>query len=129
MVAVVTLVHGKPGAYGISYPDFQGCVSGGETIDEALRRGREGLAFHVESMVEEGEKLPRVRDVAEIKADPEFAEDFEDAIIAVVDLELPSRVVRLNISLDESLVLRIDRAAEALGESRSGFLAEAATFW
>ena len=64
----------------------------------------------------------------EIKADPEFAEDFEDAIIAVVDLELPSRVVRLNISLDESLVLRIDRAAEALGESRSGFLAEAATF-
>jgi predicted RNase H-like HicB family nuclease len=49
MVAVVALVHGEPGAYSISFPDFQGCVAGGATVDEALRRGREALAFHVEA--------------------------------------------------------------------------------
>ncbi|MPZ58459.1 MAG: ribbon-helix-helix protein, CopG family [Rhizobiales bacterium] len=125
MVAVVALVHGTAGAYGISYPDFQGCVSGGATVDEALRRGRETLAFHIESLVEDGEALPRVRDFAEIASDPEFAEDLRDAIVAAVDVELPGKSVRVNISMDENLLARADRAAQAAGESRSGFLANA----
>src|SRR5215471_889706 len=126
MVAVVALVHGKPGAYGISFPDFPGCVSGGESVDEALRRGRDALDFHVESMMEVGEALPKIRDIAEIRADPEFVEDFADALIAVVDAEVPAKAVRVNISIDERLLDRIDRAAQATGETRSGFMATAA---
>jgi predicted RNase H-like HicB family nuclease len=84
MAAVVALVHGAPGAYGISFPDFPGCIAGGGTIDETVRRGREALDFHVESMIAVGEPLPRARDIAEIKADPTFAGDFADALVAVV---------------------------------------------
>jgi hypothetical protein len=101
-------------------------VSGGKTVDEALQRGREGLAFHIESMMQEGLALPHVRDIADIKADPEFAADMKGAIVALVDVELPGRSVRLNISMDENLVARVDRAAAAAGESRSAFLATAA---
>ncbi|MBV8753218.1 MAG: type II toxin-antitoxin system HicB family antitoxin [Hyphomicrobiales bacterium] len=126
MVAVVALVHGKPGAYGISFPDFPGCVSGGATVDESLRRGRDALDFHVESMIEVGEPLPKIRDIAEIKADPEYADDFADAMVTVVDAEVPAKAVRVNISIDERLLDRIDRAAEASGETRSGFFAAAA---
>jgi predicted RNase H-like HicB family nuclease len=126
MVAVVALVHGAPGAYGISFPDFQGCIAGGDTVDEALRRGRDALDFHVESMIEVGEALPRIRDIAEIRADPDFAEDFVDGLVAVVDADLPTKAVRVNISIDERLLDRIDRAAEATGETRSGFIAAAA---
>jgi predicted RNase H-like HicB family nuclease len=125
MVAVVGLVHGASGAYGISFPDFQGCIAGGATIDEALRRGRDALDFHVESMIEVGEALPKVRDIAGIRADPSFAEDFADALVAVVDVDLPAKPVRVNISIDERLLERIDRAAEASGETRSGFIATA----
>jgi len=126
MVAVVALVHGVPGAYGISFPDFQGCIAGGRSVDEALRRGRDALDFHVESMIEVGEALPTVRDIAEIRSDPEFAGDFADALVAVVDADLPAKAVRVNISIDERLLERIDRAAEATGETRSGFIAAAA---
>jgi predicted RNase H-like HicB family nuclease/uncharacterized protein (DUF1778 family) len=126
MVAVVALVHGKPGAYGISFPDFPGCVSGGVTVDEALRRGRDALDFHVESMTEVGEPLPKIRDITEIKADPEHGEDFVDAMVTVVDAEVPAKAVRVNISIDERLLDRIDRAAQATGETRSGFMAAAA---
>lgn len=125
MVAVVGLLHGAPGAYGISFPDFQGCIAGGATIDEALRRGRDALDFHVESMIEVGEALPKVRDIAGIRADPIFAENFADALVAVVDVDLPAKPVRVNISIDERLLERIDRAAEASGETRSGFIATA----
>ena len=36
----VAFVHrdDKPG-FGISFPDFPGCVSDGDTIDETIRRG------------------------------------------------------------------------------------------
>jgi predicted RNase H-like HicB family nuclease len=125
MVAVVGLVHGAPGAYGISFPDFPGCIAGGSTIDEALRRGRDALDFHVESMNEVGEALPRVRDIVEIRADPEFSDDFADALVTVVDADLPAKAVRVNISIDERLLDRIDRAAQATGETRSGFIAAA----
>ena len=33
--------------YGISFPDCPGCVSVGDSVDEAIRHGREALAFHV----------------------------------------------------------------------------------
>ena len=71
------------GAYGISFPDFPGCVAGGETIDEARRRGRDALGFHVESMIEVGEVLPAIRNIAEIKDDPEYAEEFANAVVAL----------------------------------------------
>jgi predicted RNase H-like HicB family nuclease len=83
MAAVVALVHGVPGAYGVSFPDFPGCVAGGETIDEALRRGRGALDFHVESMIEVGEALPEIRDIAEIRSDGDYAEDFAGAVVAL----------------------------------------------
>jgi predicted RNase H-like HicB family nuclease len=85
VIAVVSLVHGVPGAYGVSFPDFPGCIAGGTTVDEALRRGREALDFHVESMTEVGEPLPQMRDLAEIKADPDYAEDLADAVLAVTE--------------------------------------------
>src|ERR1051326_3734245 len=119
MVAVIALGHGKLGAYGISVPDFAGCISGGESIDEALRRGRDALDFHVESMIEVGEALPKIRDVAEIKADPDYAEDFANAVLAVVEAEVPAKAVRVNISIDERLLDRIDRAVQATGETRT----------
>jgi predicted RNase H-like HicB family nuclease len=85
MVAVVALVHGRPGAYGISFPDFPGCIAGGKTVDEALRRGRDALDFHIESMMAVGERLPKIRDLAEIEADPDYNDDFADMVVTVTE--------------------------------------------
>jgi predicted RNase H-like HicB family nuclease len=125
MAAIVALIRGEPGAYGISFPDFGGCISGGASIEEALRRGREALTFHIEGMESVGEPLPKLREVAQIKGDPEFTDDFADAIVALVDVDLLARAVRVNISIDERLLERADRAADAAGETRSGYIAVA----
>lgn len=59
------------------------------------------------------------------KSDP----DFQGGYWMLVDIDLTkvrSRAVRLNISLPENLVQRIDSAARSRGQSRSPFLASAA---
>jgi len=120
------LVHEEDGTYGVSFPDFPGCVSGGRTLDEALARGQEALAFHIAGIIEDGDPLPLLRSLGELKADPVFVEDSEGAAIAAVPVELPGQAVRVNVSIDERLLESIDRAARAAGQSRSAFLAEAA---
>ncbi len=85
----VALIHGdnEPG-FGIGFPDFPGCVSDGDTVEEAIRRGREALAFHIESMAEDGEDIPCPRARSEIEADPDMAEWLEGARrIVCVDVD------------------------------------------
>jgi predicted RNase H-like HicB family nuclease len=126
MAAVYALIHEEEGVFGISFPDFPGCVSGGSTAEEALQKGAQALAFHVAGMVEDGDTLPVPRTLKQLRANAAFRADASGATIALVPFDPPGKAVRLNISLEERLVEQVDRAAEAAGQSRSAFLAEAA---
>ena len=44
--------------YGVSFPDFPGCVTAGSTLDEAYAMAKEALQFHIDGLVEDGEKFP-----------------------------------------------------------------------
>ena len=122
---VLALIHEHNGIYGVSFPDFPGCTTGATDLDEAMRKAAEVLAFHAEGLAEDG-ALPVPRTLAALRRDAEFRRDAEDAMVAMVPYQPPSRAVRINITLEESLLSRIDSAAQAGGETRSGFLAEAA---
>jgi predicted RNase H-like HicB family nuclease len=126
VMTTYALIHEEAGSFGISFPDFPGCIATGRSEDEVLRRGAQALAFHVEGMIEDGDKLPQLRSLAELRSDPDFREDSADAIIAVVDFDPPGRAIRVNISMEERLLESVDRAAAAAGQSRSAFLADAA---
>jgi predicted RNase H-like HicB family nuclease len=106
--------------FGVTFPDFPGCVTTGETVQQAAVFAAEALAFHVEGMVEDGDTIPD-------PSAPDVAIDGEGSVVArvLVPVEVPGRVVRANISLDEGLLSRLDNAAAAAGMSRSGFIAEA----
>ncbi len=126
MTRVVMLIHGEAGNYGASFPDFPGATTGADDLDGLYRKAAEMLAFHVGGLAEDGEPVPRARSLEELRGDSDFVEDSRDAMIGLIEVDLPGRAVRVNISVEESLLKRIDRAAEAAGESRSGFLAQAA---
>lgn len=126
MSQVIAVVHEEKGVYGISFPDFPGCVSGGHTLDDATRRGRETLRTHVASMIADGEPLPVPRTLDQLKKDPAFRAEAEDGMVLALPLDLPGKATRINISLDENLVTAVDQAAAQQGLSRSAFIAEAA---
>ncbi|MFV0382729.1 type II toxin-antitoxin system HicB family antitoxin [Paracoccus sp. (in: a-proteobacteria)] len=113
--------------FGISFPDFPGAISDGETVDQAIQRGEEALAFHVQGMHEDGLGIPVPRTVDAILADPELAEWRAGAQIAHVALILDrGSPKRVNVSLDPGLLEAIDAEAARRGMTRSAFLSSAA---
>ncbi len=47
------------GGYLVEYPDIPGCMSDGETIEEAIRNGREALRDCIDVFKESGRKIPK----------------------------------------------------------------------
>lgn len=128
MARYIALIDGEPGAYGVAFPDCPGCTAMGGTVEDAMARGTRALREWMSDRVAAGLVPPRARPVAEIRSDPEMAEDFDaGAIVASVPLLLDAgRSVRANVSLDAGLLEAIDEAARARGLTRSSFLASAA---
>lgn len=112
-------------AWGVVVPDLPGCFSAGDTLDEAIDNAREAIELWLESALDDGNDVPSPGKVAEHRKNPEF-EGWLWAVVEVSPALLSTKTVRLNVSLPESLLYRIDNYAKAHHLTRSGFLAKAA---
>jgi predicted RNase H-like HicB family nuclease len=105
--------------FGVDFPDFPGCVTAGATLDEARLMAHEALELHVTGMIADSEELPAPSTLDTIMAAP----DNRDTVAFLVSVaEAADRAVRVNITLPERLLRRIDERAT----NRSAFLARAA---
>ena len=89
MPIYVALIHkDKSSDFGVSFPDFPGCIAVGATLQEALEGAKEALEFHMEGMVEDGEFIPEptsldvvAKSRAKIAGDDKFIQgNFDDMI-------------------------------------------------
>lgn len=68
----IALIHKEPESdFGVSFPDFPGCVTAGHTLDEARAMAEEALALHIAGMIAAGEAIPLPSPLEEILRDPE----------------------------------------------------------
>jgi predicted RNase H-like HicB family nuclease len=109
-------------AYGASFPDLPGCFAGADDLQRLPRAAQQAVEahFHGETEAVPGPSAPEAW---------EGHEDFQGGFWMMVDIDLSkvnTKAVRLNISLPENLVHRIDAVAKAQHLSRSAFLAKAA---
>jgi predicted RNase H-like HicB family nuclease len=116
----------KPGEplYSIIFPDFPGVTSVAETLANLIPQARDALATVVEDMEANGEALPpAVEDGAQ---SPILPAGLHSPIMLLVPVEVHTRSVRINVSLDEGLLARMDAVASRTGTSRSALLAKGA---
>jgi len=123
----VGVVHRGDRRWGVSFPDFPGCIATGDSFEGAVDSAARALRFHVEGMLLDGVRIPKPTPLDAILRNPEFSDDLKGGVVTVVPL-LPPREgsERVNISVDRGLLREIDQAVQMLGSSRSSFLAEAA---
>ncbi len=125
MANYIAIVHKDPDSeFGVSFPDFPGCVTAGQNIDEAKDMAQEAISLHIQGMLEDGDKLPVPSKLEEIMADSDFSDAVAYLVVGVPDAK--PRTVRVNITLPEMTLKQIDAAAKRRGMSRSSFLVHAA---
>ena len=115
-------------AFGVWFPDVDGCFSAGETLEEAVANAAAALRQHTEALESAGRRMPAPRNVDDVLGDKDVKASLKRGAVlfAVPLLADAGRTVRINISLDKSLVDQIDIAASARGLTRSAFIAQAA---
>lgn len=104
--------------YSVFFPDLPGLTSAGATLQEAAIAAEEALSGHLAVSSAHGDDIPAPSDLDAVERDPEV----DEAARILVRGERPGKAVRVQISMDEGLLARIDRVAR----NRSGFLADAA---
>jgi predicted RNase H-like HicB family nuclease len=108
--------------YGVSFPDFPGCISAGSTLEEARKMAAEALALHIAGMVEDGDEIPQPSTLDTLQNDPAM----KGAVAFLVEFVEPEKTVRVNITARESQIAEIDRLAQAAHLSRSAYMIQRA---
>jgi len=109
-------------AFGVVAPDLPGCFSAGDTLDEAIDNAKEAIELWLETVIDDGGAVPQPKTIGEHQANPEFS-GWVWAVVPIDLAALSDKVERVNITLPSRVLRRIDAAAKAAGESRSGFIA------
>lgn len=123
----------QPGMYNVHFPDFPGCITFGEGLDDAMCMAMDALTGYIETSIEDGETLPEPSDFEAARAKSLAYNQKLDippqpgTLYMLVPADpKPEPYVRLNISMKPRLLSQIDRVAKEQGMTRSGLLAAAA---
>ena len=81
----IALVHkDKDTSYGVSFLDLPGCISAGDTFEDAIGNASVALAGHLAIMAADRDPIRHARSIEELKQDAEFVDDSMDAVVAFV---------------------------------------------
>ena len=102
--------------YGVSFPDFPGCITVGGTLEEARRQADEALEFHIHGLREDGEVIPAPSSLDLVVRDVENRE----AVVFLVEVKSSEpKAVRVNVTFAEDVLDRIDQHVKAARTTRS----------
>jgi predicted RNase H-like HicB family nuclease len=109
-------------AHGVTLPDFPGCFSAADEWEDIPEKIEEALELYFEG---EDLEIPPPTPLGELQQNSDYA----DGVWLLLDLDLTRlrpKAKRINVTLPEPLLDRIDEYARAHRMTRSGFLASAA---
>ncbi len=110
--------------WSIVFPGLPGVTSVAEKFGDIMRQAKDALACAVQDMEQDGQALPLS---VEEDVVPDYDRTiFHDPLALLVPVEVSGRSLRVNISIDEGLLARVDDVSRRTGQSRSSLLARGA---
>ncbi len=121
MPIYIAQLHKDPNSdFGVTFPDFPGCVTAANDLQTLQRNAAEALTLHIAGMVEDGDEVPLPTSLDDYTGN---AENDPKLPILLVDVAVTApRAIRVNVTLPEDVLAAIDRVSG----NRSRFLADAA---
>jgi len=111
----------KDHAHGALFPDFAGCFSAADTLEElpsAIQEAAEAYFY-------DGATVPKPSKLSDLIKNSEY-QGGAWMLFDIDTAKFNSKSVRINISLPENVVHQIDSYAKSKHMSRSAFIAKAA---
>ncbi|MCF1502153.1 type II toxin-antitoxin system HicB family antitoxin [Afifella sp. H1R] len=110
------LIDGEKGAYGVVFPDLDGIVAMGETIDAAMLNAEEALRDAALEAEKDGAALPAPSAPEDVHV-PDGA-----TLVSVPLIALSGKSVRANLTLDEDVLAFIDAESKRRGMTRTAYV-------
>ncbi|HEU0156502.1 MAG TPA: type II toxin-antitoxin system HicB family antitoxin [Stellaceae bacterium] len=80
----IAVIHKDPKSdFGVSFPDFPGCITAGRTLEEAKIMAAEALEGHIAEMRAAGEPIPQPASLEAVLANPDFADGAAFIVVKV----------------------------------------------
>ena len=105
--------------YSSFIPNINGCISFGDTLQDAVMNMREALTLHISGIIEDDESIPQ-QDIELL------SKEYKNEISMIISLDnfLLSKLSRvkqkkINISINEKILAMCDKKAKKLNVSRS----------
>ena len=120
----IAIIHKDPeSSYGITLPDFPGCFSGCESLEDVQKNVQEAIEVHLEGEAITPPVPMTYDEVIQLDA-------YRDGgMLMVVDVSfdfLDEKVVPVNITMPRYMRDYIDKAAKKMRLTRSAYLVQAA---
>ena len=89
----------------MEFPDLEGCVSDGDTLEEAMANAQEAMGLYLAAILEDEQTLPQASDIKEIKS---------DGVVSYVSVDVnayrrSTRAVRKTLSIPEWLAIEAEK--------------------
>ncbi len=118
VIYVALVSGGQTEGYKAHFHDMLDCAVNGAGLAELLHTARQSLVERLEALEAAGEAWPVPTPIEQITG--------QAGVMPIpVDVTVDDPPIRVNISLGERLVQRLDAAAAAGGMTRSGYIAKA----
>jgi predicted RNase H-like HicB family nuclease len=118
IIYVALVSGGQAQGYQAHFHDLPDCAVSGGGLAELLNNARQALVERLEAFEEAGDVWPASTPIEQVPP--------QAGVMPIpIDVSVDDPPIRVNISLGERLVQRLDAAATAGGMTRSGFIAKA----
>jgi hypothetical protein len=111
--------------YGVVVPDLPGCFSASNTLDEAIENAKRRLSCGSKSLSTTAWLCASSSPWQSTSASAD-SRDGHGGLVTIDIASLSDKAECVNIILPSRVLRRIDQAAKAAGESRSGYMARRA---
>ena len=110
------LIDGAAGSYGVVFPDLDGVVAMGETVDEALLNAEDSLRDYARNCDELGKPLAAPTPLEAIEV------PMGSALTSVPLIRPGGKPVRINLFLEEGTLAFIDGEAKRRKMTRTAYI-------
>jgi predicted RNase H-like HicB family nuclease len=105
MIKVYPAIFHKEESYWVEFPDLEGCVSDGETLEEAMENAQEAMGLYLAALLEENQAFPEATDIRAVKTKD---------VVSYVSVDVnkyrrSTKAVRKTLSIPEWLAIEADK--------------------